>query len=104
MAETALEALLDKTVRSSALAEPITYTPAGGAPEVGRGVFSRVGFDVDLNGVSIATDQPRVGLRSGDFTQVPVQDDQLAARGTTYRIVRVSPGGGSWVECDLHEV
>ena len=96
---------IDRATRRSSLAEPVTYTPAGGSAVVIRGVFSPTSIDVDPgSGVAIVSVQPVLGVRVADLPQEPQQGDTLTARGVDYRVVKPTPVGAGWMDLQLHRV
>jgi hypothetical protein len=95
----------------NAFAEPVTYTPAGGAPYQITGVFDRayleqlpfgggggqepLGFGSAGN---ITAARPVLGVQLSQFAQEPAQDDTvlIPSVGIAYTVKEVQPDGHGW--------
>jgi len=89
----------------AAFAEPITYTPAGGAPFAIQAIVDAPFVEIaDLAGPAVATQRPFVTLRLADFPLgvSPQPNDQLIARDVTYAVREVRPDGQGLVRLPLN--
>lgn len=90
-------------------AEPVTYTPSGGAPFAlpSGGVFDQAYREVTLvDDVPATEETPVLGVRLADFTTPPAQNDQLeiASVDTTYIVQEVRLDGHGYAKLMLSEV
>ncbi len=90
----------------SVFAEPITYTPAAGAPFSAAGVVDEAYHAIaglGEDGVALTTEIPVVGVQLSTFLQAPVQGDQLtvARTGITYAVKEVRSDGHGWAKLML---
>jgi hypothetical protein len=100
-----LEDQVDKVIRSSVLAETVTYTVVGGGPLAVQAVYARSGADLGLSDeIVIAADFPRLGVRIADLAAAPQSGDLVTARTIAYRVFNVTlHGAGTWAELALEE-
>ncbi|MFW6299490.1 MAG: head-tail joining protein [Oceanicaulis sp.] len=88
---------------TSALGEPVTYTPVGGQAVEVRGVFTRdyivAGQEDQLSAESFA---PAVTLRAADCPNRR-QGDAFSIGGEEFTAVEVQPDGRGMVVFILHE-
>ena len=94
-----------------AFGEPITLYPASGGATtpigIVRGIFDTPPQRSDLDLLADVSNQgPWVGFRVVELpsAELPVQGQQLEARGALWEIVNVRPDGGGHVRCELFRV
>lgn len=87
---------------TSALGEPVTYTPAGGAPAAISGIFELQAQAVfaDPGAESVA---PRLSVNRADLAADPAAGDAVIVRGTAYAVRVARPDGKDMVELQLEE-
>lgn len=100
---------LDGTVLAScddSWAEPVTYIPAAGAPTVTVGVFDPAyNKVVVVDGLPVTQVMPVLGVRLSNLASVmPLQNDKLSVRGSTYVVRDVQPDGHGHVRLELNWV
>lgn len=87
--------------------EPVTYTPANGAPLSVTGVFDEAYQDLTLAGGSaMTTSTPVLGVRVSDFPALPAQGDTLVvtSTGEAFTVKEVRADGHGWAKLMLNYI
>lgn len=95
---------LNQTVRDS-FGGVATVTVGGVSVDV-QAIFDRTHREVDPDtGVTISTEDPRVGLRTADlpFELDTADDTRVVVGGQAWRVVDLQPDGQGMVVARLHE-
>lgn len=91
----------------SVFGEPVTYTPAIGAPLSITGVFDEAYQDLTLaGGTAMTTSTPVLGVRVSDFPALPAQGDTLviASTGEAFTVKEVRADGHGWAKLMLNYI
>lgn len=88
---------------TSALGEPVTYTPSGGQAVEVRGVFTRDYLAIGQDGqIQTESASPAVTLKAADCPNA-AQGDAFTIGAETFTAVEVQPDGRGLVVFVLHE-
>lgn len=91
---------------ADAFGEPVTYSPATGGSFSVPGIFDEAYREVTLagDGSALTTAMPVLGVRLADFTDPPLQGDQLTIvrTGETYVVKEVRVDGHGWAQLLLN--
>ncbi|OQB05778.1 MAG: hypothetical protein BWY19_00803 [bacterium ADurb.Bin212] len=82
----------------------ILYTPKLLAQRELIGIFDEAYQVVEiLDGASVASVKPRLGLRLLDLDFYPQNFDEVTINGTDYRVVEIQPDGEAGIQLFLHK-
>lgn len=104
---TAIEDRLDRSIRDSALAEPVIYTSWGGTPRSIRAVFSPTSVEIDpATAALVRSVRPTLGVLLSDLEFDPEagdDSDEVNVRGVDYRVIETERIGADSAELHLHK-
>lgn len=82
--------------------EPVTWTPARGAPIATTGVFDEKAIEVKFqDGTEVHEARPVVNLRAAILPSLPLQGDRITIRGVPYVITNIDPDSAGDLRCGL---
>ena len=104
---TAIEDRIDRTIRDSALAEPVIYTSWGGTPRPIRAVFSPTSVELDpATAAPVRSVRPMLSVRPSDLEfdlEAGDGPDEVNVRGVEYQVIEAPERiGADWAELHLH--
>jgi hypothetical protein len=84
--------------------EDVIYTPSGGSSFPLRAVFRDQYFGIDsATGLTVASDQPHIGVRDADFEVKPKQGDKVTIGDEDFIVTSVQRDGDAGSILFLHE-
>jgi hypothetical protein len=89
-----LEDMLNRAVVTSGTGQTASYTPVPASQIAGVPcTFDLDSYDVDLDGVRIATGVPEIGVRHADLPRAPLKGDLVTVGGVNYVVNEVRLSG-----------
>ena len=84
--------------------EVVTFTPSGGTPQTGTGIFDAAHVYQEIIGDTVVeTVRPVVVVRSDSFSPDPKRNDAITVRSKNYICIEMRPDGQGDLEISLEE-